>query len=179
MKSGKHVSLHPHITCSASSLALLPTTNIQPSPHVIRQSPTHSSSSNMSSSSSALLPSKPMPSASRPSHSRHPSIAQQATPQQQQDLRPSKVPSPKPPSSRRQSVQGNIAPPPAPAQVQVPAKSNVHYTCFIRLPFPRNDFEDPPPVEWDTGKDRALWKLISKASNSKVCHFFAHDVHRC
>lgn len=40
------------------------------------------------------------------------------------------------------------------------------YTVFIRLPFPRQDFEDPPPVEWDAVKDKALWKLISTASNS-------------
>lgn len=43
----------------------------------------------------------------------------------------------------------------------------MHYTVIIRLPFPRNSFEDPPPVEWDAAKDRALWKLISKASNSR------------
>lgn len=54
---------------------------------------------------------------------------------------------------------------PAPSQIQ--PKQQVHYTCFIRLPFPRGDFEDPPPVEWDSAKDKALWKLISKASKSK------------
>ena len=43
----------------------------------------------------------------------------------------------------------------------------VRYTCFIRLPFKRDGFEDPPAVEWDSIKDKALWKLISKASNSK------------
>jgi len=43
----------------------------------------------------------------------------------------------------------------------------MQYTCFIRLPFPRGDFEDPPPVDWDATKDRALWKIISKAANSK------------
>lgn len=26
------------------------------------------------------------------------------------------------------------------------AEPNVHYTCFIRLPFPRADFVDPPQV---------------------------------
>ncbi|KAF2150115.1 hypothetical protein K461DRAFT_296497 [Myriangium duriaei CBS 260.36] len=42
-----------------------------------------------------------------------------------------------------------------------------HYTCLIRLPFPRGDFVDPPPVDWDATKDKALWKIISKAANSK------------
>ncbi|PNS15988.1 Autophagy-related protein 29 [Sphaceloma murrayae] len=42
-----------------------------------------------------------------------------------------------------------------------------HYTCLIRLPFPRGDFVDPAPVDWDGTKDAALWKLISKAANSK------------
>lgn len=45
--------------------------------------------------------------------------------------------------------------------------SPVHYTCFIRLPFPRGEFEDPQQVEWDTNKDRALWKIISKATDRK------------
>lgn len=45
-------------------------------------------------------------------------------------------------------------------------KQSVHYTVFIRLPFPRNGFEDPPPVDWNSAKDKQLWKLISKASNS-------------
>ncbi|APA15790.1 hypothetical protein SS1G_09359 [Sclerotinia sclerotiorum 1980 UF-70] len=43
------------------------------------------------------------------------------------------------------------------------------YTVFIRLPFPRGDFVDPPDVEWDAAKDKALWKILSKASkNSDV-----------
>lgn len=27
------------------------------------------------------------------------------------------------------------------------AEANVHYTCFVRLPFPRAGFVDPPQVE--------------------------------
>ncbi|PQE16152.1 multidomain presynaptic cytomatrix related protein [Rutstroemia sp. NJR-2017a BVV2] len=48
------------------------------------------------------------------------------------------------------------------------------YTVFIRLPFPRGDFVDPPSVEWDASKDKALWKILSKASkNSDIdCEFF-------
>ncbi|KAI9640456.1 hypothetical protein NHQ30_011202 [Ciborinia camelliae] len=40
------------------------------------------------------------------------------------------------------------------------------YTVFIRLPFPRGDFVDPPNVEWDAAKDKALWKILSKASKN-------------
>lgn len=84
----------------------------------------------------------------RPSHSRHTSVAsgkQQLPPQQHLSQTATKAPSPRP----KPEVN----------------RSNVHYTCFIRLPFQRNEFEDPSPVEWDVSKDRALWKLISKASN--------------
>lgn len=34
----------------------------------------------------------------------------------------------------------------SPAYKSAPADSSVHYTCFIRLPFPRGDFVDPPQV---------------------------------
>ncbi|KAF2229049.1 hypothetical protein EV356DRAFT_496582 [Viridothelium virens] len=44
---------------------------------------------------------------------------------------------------------------------------DVHYTVFLRLPFTRGDFVDPLPVDWDAAKDKALWKIISRASNSK------------
>ena len=40
------------------------------------------------------------------------------------------------------------------------------YAVIIRLPFPRNGFDDPPPVEWSTQKDRELWKIISTAPNA-------------
>ncbi|KAH8601530.1 hypothetical protein B0O99DRAFT_194913 [Bisporella sp. PMI_857] len=36
------------------------------------------------------------------------------------------------------------------------------YTVFIRLPFSRDDFIDPPSVEWDASKDKALWKILAK-----------------
>ncbi|CAF9908836.1 hypothetical protein IMSHALPRED_007511 [Imshaugia aleurites] len=41
---------------------------------------------------------------------------------------------------------------------------NVHYTVFIRLPFPRGDFVDPPSVDWNANKDRDLSDLLSKAT---------------
>ncbi|TVY44966.1 Autophagy-related protein [Lachnellula occidentalis] len=46
------------------------------------------------------------------------------------------------------------------------SSSDPSYTVFIRLPFPRGDFVDPPPVEWDAAKDKALWKILSKASKN-------------
>ncbi|GKZ36247.1 autophagy protein 29 [Aspergillus brasiliensis] len=38
------------------------------------------------------------------------------------------------------------------------------FTVFIRLPFPRGDFVDPPPVEWNAAKDQALWNILSRPS---------------
>lgn len=46
-----------------------------------------------------------------------------------------------------------------------------HYTVFIRLPFPRDDFRDPPQVQWDASRDQQLWKYISKASQSKALNW--------
>jgi len=37
-----------------------------------------------------------------------------------------------------------------------------HFTVFIRLPFNRGDFIDPPPVAWSAAKERALWDVISR-----------------
>ncbi|CAI7590626.1 unnamed protein product [Penicillium manginii] len=38
------------------------------------------------------------------------------------------------------------------------------FAVLIRLPFPRGDFHDPPSVDWDAKKERALWDLISRPS---------------
>jgi len=72
----------------------------------------------------------------------------------------------------RQNFAVAMTPPPevAPGKQPLQARSDpaIHYTCFIRLPFLRpENFPDPPPVVWDAVKDKALWKLISKASNSR------------
>ncbi|KAJ5632814.1 hypothetical protein N7490_009153 [Penicillium lividum] len=37
-----------------------------------------------------------------------------------------------------------------------------NFTVFIRLPFPRGDFVDPPPAEWNAAKDQALWEILSR-----------------
>jgi hypothetical protein len=42
-----------------------------------------------------------------------------------------------------------------------------HFTVFIRLPFNRGDFIDPPPVAWSAAKERALWDVISRQGQGK------------
>ncbi|KFY98341.1 hypothetical protein V498_01492 [Pseudogymnoascus sp. VKM F-4517 (FW-2822)] len=43
------------------------------------------------------------------------------------------------------------------------------YTVIVRVPFPRDNFVDPPPVAWDASKDRSLWKILSKTpKNSEM-----------
>ncbi|KAK5106467.1 hypothetical protein LTS08_000586 [Lithohypha guttulata] len=39
-----------------------------------------------------------------------------------------------------------------------------HFTVFVRLPFARGDFIDPPPVAWSAAKERDLWEVLSKSS---------------
>ncbi|KAB8070761.1 hypothetical protein BDV29DRAFT_29084 [Aspergillus leporis] len=41
---------------------------------------------------------------------------------------------------------------------------DTNFTVFVRLPFPRGDFVDPPPAEWNAAKDQALWDLLSRPS---------------
>ncbi|KAJ5910027.1 hypothetical protein N7504_004670 [Penicillium tannophilum] len=45
-----------------------------------------------------------------------------------------------------------------------PEHNDTNFTVFIRLPFPRGDFVDPPPVEWNAAKDQALWGILSRPS---------------
>ncbi|PGH13278.1 hypothetical protein AJ80_06388 [Polytolypa hystricis UAMH7299] len=42
-----------------------------------------------------------------------------------------------------------------------------HFTVLVRVPFPRGDFVDPPPVEWNALKDRALWDVLSRPSKGR------------
>ena len=42
-----------------------------------------------------------------------------------------------------------------------------HFTVFIRLPFNRGDFVDPPAVAWSAAKERALWDVISRQAQGK------------
>lgn len=46
-------------------------------------------------------------------------------------------------------------------------EAGCHFTVFIRLPFPRGDFVDPPPVAWDSSKDRALWGILYRAEKGR------------
>ncbi|KAJ5083236.1 hypothetical protein N7456_012663 [Penicillium angulare] len=44
---------------------------------------------------------------------------------------------------------------------------DTNFTIFIRLPFPRYQFIDPPPigqVQWNAIKDQALWDILSRPS---------------
>ncbi|OAP59478.1 hypothetical protein AYL99_06776 [Fonsecaea erecta] len=41
-----------------------------------------------------------------------------------------------------------------------------HFTVFIRLPFNRGDFVDPPRVAWSAAKERALWDVMSRQSKN-------------
>ncbi|KAJ5251899.1 hypothetical protein N7489_002309 [Penicillium chrysogenum] len=45
---------------------------------------------------------------------------------------------------------------------------DTNFTVFIRLPFPRGDFVDPPPVEWNASKDQALWDILSRPSKGDI-----------
>ncbi|KAI5211815.1 hypothetical protein E4T42_02654 [Aureobasidium subglaciale] len=61
----------------------------------------------------------------------------------------SSIEDPKSLSLRTGQASGNVLginAPPSPAHKSAPADSSVHYTCFIRLPFPRGDFVDPPQI---------------------------------
>ncbi|KAI5925734.1 hypothetical protein F4810DRAFT_29542 [Camillea tinctor] len=49
-----------------------------------------------------------------------------------------------------------------------PSQPEPTYTVFIRLPFPRGSFIDPPPVNWDSSKDEDLWSIVSKVSKTEI-----------
>ena len=55
---------------------------------------------------------------------------------------------------------------------RLPPSNDVHnpepqYTVFVRLPFARGDFVDPPQVNWDTKNDHDLWDTISRTSTGQ------------
>ncbi|KAL9017378.1 MAG: hypothetical protein Q9185_005318 [Variospora sp. 1 TL-2023] len=53
-----------------------------------------------------------------------------------------------------------------------------HFTIFIRCPFLRGDFVDPPPVKWDSAKDQILWDILSRTSKGSEIdwHILAKDL---
>ena len=56
---------------------------------------------------------------------------------------------------------------------QPPTKEvDCHFTVFIRLPFPRGGFVDPPPVAWDSSKDRALWDILYRAEKGREVDWY-------
>ncbi|KAK0656482.1 hypothetical protein B0T16DRAFT_399480 [Cercophora newfieldiana] len=40
-------------------------------------------------------------------------------------------------------------------------EEDIQYVVYVRLPFNRGDFVDPPPVKWDETKSECLWGIIS------------------
>lgn len=38
---------------------------------------------------------------------------------------------------------------------------------YLRFPFTRNGFQDPPSTDWDSSKEKALWEYLSKSSSEK------------
>ncbi|KAI1379769.1 hypothetical protein F4677DRAFT_407591 [Hypoxylon crocopeplum] len=50
----------------------------------------------------------------------------------------------------------------------MPPHPEPSYTVFVRLPFPRGDFVDPPPANWDSTKDEALWSIVSRLSKTEI-----------
>ncbi|KAI9863042.1 MAG: hypothetical protein M1824_000730 [Vezdaea acicularis] len=76
------------------------------------------------------------------------------------------MPTPRPESIPK-APAGYAAPPVKNAAPQLkPVEPEVRYTVIARLPFPRGDFVDPPPVDWDAAKDQALWSKISWGSKN-------------
>ncbi|EXJ64533.1 hypothetical protein A1O7_00869 [Cladophialophora yegresii CBS 114405] len=49
-----------------------------------------------------------------------------------------------------------------------PPEVENHFTVFVRLPFNRGDFVDPPPVNWSAAKERALWDILSRQTNNQI-----------
>ncbi|KAK3393046.1 hypothetical protein B0H63DRAFT_457235 [Podospora didyma] len=47
-------------------------------------------------------------------------------------------------------------------------KREPKYHVYVRLPFNRGDFVDPPPMDWDEKKSDALWSIISGASQTEI-----------
>ncbi|KAH8908004.1 hypothetical protein BR93DRAFT_958513 [Coniochaeta sp. PMI_546] len=41
------------------------------------------------------------------------------------------------------------------------------YEIYVRLPFNRGDFVDPPPVDWNDSKSDALWNIISDVERTE------------
>jgi len=56
-------------------------------------------------------------------------------------------------------------------------RDTVHYTAYIRLPFPRADFVDPPLVDWNLAKDDALWRELSDHNEDRDWQKLADHFH--
>ncbi|KAF8424304.1 hypothetical protein EV426DRAFT_92349 [Tirmania nivea] len=43
----------------------------------------------------------------------------------------------------------------------------VKYVVYLKLPFARGGFVDPPQVDWDSNKERALWRILSRTTRNQ------------
>ncbi|KAI9840989.1 MAG: hypothetical protein M1838_003810 [Thelocarpon superellum] len=74
-------------------------------------------------------------------------------------------------SHGRTSTSHPSRPPPSTAAGSAAPTGNVRYTVLVRLPFPRHDFVDPPQVDWDAGKERKLWQILSQVSGGNLINW--------
>lgn len=73
--------------------------------------------------------------------------------------------------------QESTAPKQAPKRQIAAQQTEIRYTALIRLPFPRGDFVDPPQVDWDATKDKALWKIISQSPKTSDLDCGLYQLH--
>ncbi|KAF8444414.1 hypothetical protein BGX38DRAFT_706014 [Terfezia claveryi] len=43
----------------------------------------------------------------------------------------------------------------------------VKYVVYLKLPFSRGGFVDPPQVDWDGNKERVLWRILSRTTRNQ------------
>ncbi|KAK2075174.1 hypothetical protein P8C59_009321 [Phyllachora maydis] len=56
-----------------------------------------------------------------------------------------------------------------PLQLQLSdGPQELKYVLYVRLPFKRGDFVDPPPVDWNQRKSEQLWSIISGVAKTEI-----------
>ncbi|KAF8470098.1 hypothetical protein BDZ91DRAFT_719955 [Kalaharituber pfeilii] len=46
-------------------------------------------------------------------------------------------------------------------------EKEMKYVVYLRLPFPRGAFVDPPQVDWNANKERVLWRILSRTTRNQ------------
>ncbi|RVX66518.1 hypothetical protein B0A52_09803 [Exophiala mesophila] len=82
-----------------------------------------------------------------------------ATPSTGRSLKPKAPHAQSSMSTHDSLITNNMSSPAAPTMED-------HFTVFVRLPYKRGSFTDPPPVSWSAAKERALWDILSRQSKS-------------